>query len=118
MNILLIFISVFLNCFGQLLIRKGMTNLPPISFHTLYNILFLMLQNLWLWLAIFCYIISLIIWMIVLSRVEVSYAFPLGSFGYVIVAVAGYFFLDENVTFLRFLGISIICLGVYVVSRS
>ena len=56
--------------------------------------------------------------MAVLSKVEVSYAFPLGSIGYVIVAVLGYLFLGEQVTPLRLFGILIICLGVFVVSRS
>ena len=118
MNLLLILTSVLMNSGGQLLMRKGMLALGTLENNTLTHIASMMLTSFWLWTAMICYALSVIIWMIVLSRVEVSYAFPLGSIGYVIVALAGYFFLGEQVTTMRFVGILVICLGVLIVSRS
>ena len=53
-----------------------------------------------------------------LSRVEVSFAYPILSVGYIVVAIAGYFLLDESLGWSRILGIFVIILGVYLVSRS
>ena len=56
--------------------------------------------------------------MIILSRVEVSFAYPFVSLGFVFVAIIGYFLFNENVTFARIIGISLICIGVFFVSKS
>jgi multidrug transporter EmrE-like cation transporter len=56
--------------------------------------------------------------MAVLSRVEVSFAYPFLSIGYVVVAIVGYYFFNESLTLTRILGILIICVGVYLISRS
>jgi multidrug transporter EmrE-like cation transporter len=56
--------------------------------------------------------------MIVLSKTEVSLAYPLLSIGYIIAAVIGYYFLGENVNFTRIGGIALICVGIVVISRS
>jgi multidrug transporter EmrE-like cation transporter len=65
-----------------------------------------------------CYCLSIGIWLIVLSRLEVSAAYPLLSIGYIITAVVGYFFLDENVDSSRIAGIALICVGIVFISRS
>ena len=118
MNLLLIFTSVLMNCVGQLLMRKGMLLVGEVGNHPFLHTAGLMLTNIWLWVAMFCYGVSVIVWMIVLSKVEVSYAFPLGSIGYVLVALAGYAFLGEQVSLMRIVGILVICFGVVLVSRS
>ena len=74
--------------------------------------------NLWLWVAMFCYAISVGLWMIVLSKVEVSYAYPFLSIGYVVAAILGFFFFSESLTPTRIAGILVICAGVYLISRS
>lgn len=65
-----------------------------------------------------CYGVSLIVWIIGLSRVPVSMAYPLLSLGYVINAVAAHYLLGEAVTLGRWLGIGFIVLGVWLVARS
>ena len=118
MNFFLIFLSVALNCGAQVLMRKAMLVIGEVGSQPAAHTAMLMVSNAFLWLALICYGVSVLVWMAVLSKVEVSYAFPLGSIGYVIVAVLGYLFLGEQVTPLRLFGILIICLGVFVVSRS
>ena len=117
-NFLIICLSVLLNCIAQLTMRKGMLTVGEISVGRIGDIFHSVVTNLWLWGAVVCYVLSMLVWMYVLSKVEVSYAFPLGSIGYVLVAIAGYFFLGEQVTLLRLLGILVICLGVLIVSKS
>ena len=65
-----------------------------------------------------CYGVSLIVWILGLSRVPVSIAYPILSLGYVINAVAAHYLLGESVTLTRWLGIGFIILGVWLVARS
>ena len=64
-----------------------------------------------------CYGLSLIVWIIGLSRVPVSIAYPMLSLGYVINAVAAHYLLGESVSIVRWLGIGFIVLGVWLVAR-
>jgi multidrug transporter EmrE-like cation transporter len=65
-----------------------------------------------------CYVISLVVWILGLSRVEVSIAYPLLSIGYVLNAVAAWYLFGEAVSVTRLVGIGIIIIGVYIVARS
>ena len=65
-----------------------------------------------------CYGISLIVWIIGLSRVPVTIAYPMLSLGYVINAIAAYYLLGESVSASRWLGIGFIVVGVWLVARS
>lgn len=118
MNIILILASVLLNCIAQLFIRKGMLIVGDTSIGNFMDNIVPMVTNLWLWGAMLCYGVSILLWMSVLSKVEVSFAYPFLSVGYILAAVAGYFFFDENVSLTRIIGIGVICLGVFLISRS
>ena len=64
------------------------------------------------------YGLSLIVWIIGLSRVPVSVAYPMLSLGYVVNAIAAHYLFGEAVTVTRWLGIGFIVLGVWLVARS
>ena len=66
----------------------------------------------------FCYGVSLIVWIMGLSRVEVSIAYPLLSLGYVINAFAAWYLFGESLTALRLAGIGFIVVGVCCVVRT
>jgi multidrug transporter EmrE-like cation transporter len=68
--------------------------------------------------GVVCYGVSLIVWIVGLSRVPVSIAYPMLSLGYVINAVAAHYLLGESVTLARWLGIGFIVVGVWLVARS
>ena len=65
-----------------------------------------------------CYVISVVVWIMALSRVEVSIAYPLLSVGYVVNAAAAWYLFGEAVTPMRMTGIGIIIVGVCLVARS
>ena len=65
-----------------------------------------------------CYVVSVVVWIMALSRVEVSIAYPLLSVGYVVNAIAAYYLFGESVTPMRLTGIAVIILGVWIVARS
>jgi len=68
--------------------------------------------------GIACYVISVVVWILALSRTEVSIAYPMLSIGYVVNALAAWWLFGEAVTPARLLGIGVIILGVFIVARS
>ncbi|MDR6394538.1 EamA family transporter [Herbaspirillum seropedicae] len=65
-----------------------------------------------------CYVISLVVWIIGLSRVDVTVAYPMLSLGYIINAVGAWYFLGEAVSLQRLLAIGVIIVGVVLLTRS
>lgn len=68
-----------------------------------------------IWLAIGLLMLFLISYMLVLSWADFSFVSPASAIGYVLVALMGYFFLGEHVPMTRWIGVGLICLGVFVV---
>ncbi len=113
-------LSVTLNALAQVTLRKAMLSLkalPPAASQFLDFGISLAL-NRWLLAGMACYAVSIGVWLIVLSKAQVSLAYPLLSIGYIIAAVIGYYWLGENVSFTRASGIALICVGIVFVSRS
>jgi drug/metabolite transporter (DMT)-like permease len=108
-----------LNAAAQILMRRGMLQTGGISFEVgaLRQALPVMLKSGLLWMSVLCYGISLFLWMIVLSRVEVSFAYAFSSLGYALVAVMGAVFLGEHISIPRIAGIAVVCLGVLLISK-
>jgi multidrug transporter EmrE-like cation transporter len=65
-----------------------------------------------------CYAVSVVVWIMALSRVEVSLAYPMLSIGYVINALAAWYLFGEALTAQRMVGIGTIVVGVFLVARS
>ena len=118
MNILLILTSVLFNCLAQILIRKGMLNIGEISISNLMQYTSAMFTSVWLWCAMISLVISILLWLQVLSKVEVSFAYPFNGIGYALTAVACHYLFGESLSIMRVCGILVICFGVYLVSRS
>jgi Membrane transporters of cations and cationic drugs len=118
-NILLILISVSLNACAQLLMRKGMLRIGEVSIdHSLLKVFPQMITNIFLWLSLFCYGLSIVTWMIVLSRVEVSFAYAFSSLGFILVTIMGVIFLREQVSTLKIISIGVICIGVIILAMN
>jgi multidrug transporter EmrE-like cation transporter len=116
----LIMLGVLLNAAAQLFLKEGMRRIGHFEF-VWANIVPITMQvagNVFVLGGLLCYVISVAVWLLVLSRVEVSFAYPLLSVGYIVNAVAGYYLFQENLSMIRITGILIICVGVYFVTRS
>jgi len=113
-------LGVLLNAGAQLLLKEGMRRVGYFEF-VWANALPIGMQvaaNPFVLAGLFAYVVSVGVWLLVLSRVEVSFAYPLLSVGYIVNAVAGYYLFQENLSLTRITGILIICAGVYLVTRS
>jgi len=120
MIFVLILLGVLLNTAGQLLLKAGVSQIGHFEF-SMANVVPIGLKvmvNLPIIAGLCAYVLSVVVWLLVLSRVQVSYAFPLLSIGYVINAVAAYYLFGETISLLRMSGIFVIIAGVWMVSQS
>ena len=116
----LIMLGVLLNAAAQLFLKEGMRRIGHFEFiwANAVPITMQVAGNVFVLGGLLCYVISVAVWLLVLSRVEVSFAYPLLSVGYIVNAVAGYYLFQENLSVMRITGIVIICVGVYFVTKS
>jgi len=116
----LLLLEILLGVIAQLFLKLGMDKIKLESIMkegvvSLFNKLFL---NLPVILGFFSYGLSLFLWVIVLSELDLSYAYPLASLSYVIVAFCSKVFFKEHVSKRRWISITVITLGVVLVGLS
>ncbi len=112
--------GVLLNAGAQLLLKAGVKPLGALSVEasTLLATGARVLTQWPILAGLACYVISVGVWLIALSRVEVSLAYPMLSLGYVVNAVAAYWLFGEALGPMRCAGIAIILVGVFVIART
>ncbi|MCK4539864.1 hypothetical protein KAU09_01785 [Candidatus Parcubacteria bacterium] len=118
----IVFISIILTgTIGQIFLKLGVNLInEKISFSSLkestHSIIFF-LQNRWIVSAILIYAIGAFAWLYILSKFELSYAFPIMSASiFALVLLASHFILNENITTLRTVGTIIIIIGITIVA--
>ena len=118
--LILILLDVFLNVTGQLFLKYGMSKIGnfSVSLSTLPPVFLKAASNPHVLFGLLCYVLGFMVWLIVLSKAEVSYAYPLISLGYVFTAILARLLFGEAVGLMRMAGIVITCLGVFIIARS
>ena len=118
--ILYILISVLGSAMGQLLLKKGMNSMGPVtlSLTHLPSILWQMATNPNIFFGLAIYMVGTVFWLAALSRVDLSFAYPFASFNYVVMLVASWLIFDEKITLSRLLGTLVIGIGVILISRN
>ncbi len=111
-------ISISLAIVGQLLMKQGMMIFGKFPVTQLLAKIIPMVFQPYVFLGITCFAVSSIFWLVVLSRIDLSMAYPMVSVAYVVVAIFSYYIFKENVSLIRWLGIITICFGVFLISRS
>jgi len=116
----LVLTGVLLNAIAQLALKASVsdTGIINLDLQSLLTSAGSLASNLWLWLGLLCYAISVVVWILALSRVDVSIAYPMLSIGYIVNAVAAWHLFGEPMSLGKVVGIGIIIVGVYVLARS
>jgi len=116
----LVMTGVLLNAIAQLALKASVNDTGVIGLdpQSLFASAISLAANAWLWLGLACYGISVVVWLLALSRVDVSIAYPMLSVGYVVNAVAAWHLFGESLGQGRLIGIGIIIVGVFVLARS
>lgn len=117
---MLILIGVLLNATAQLLLKMGVRPLGVIHMQwaPLVKAGFSLAIDPYIIAGLACYVMSVIVWLLALSRTAVSVAYPMLSIGYIVTAMLAWVYLDERMSPMRWAGICVIILGVFLVARS
>jgi len=115
----LILLSTVFTVAGQLFFRKGMLEVGEVSFslQSLWKTLGGTASNIYVISGFILFALGAIWWLVILSKVEVSYAYPIGSLGYVLLLFASWLFLGESIPLSRWIGVFFICLGIFFIAR-
>ncbi|WP_076998281.1 multidrug efflux SMR transporter [Variovorax sp. KK3] len=115
----IILAAVLLNSAAQLMLKAGAQSLGTVAFNgaSLFSAAWNAATQPWIVLGLCCYFVSAGLWIVALTKVDVTVAYPMLSMGYVIAAVLAWHFFGEALTASRILGISIILVGVVVLAR-
>ncbi len=115
----LIMVGVLLNAAAQLLLKAGMNRIGHFEFSAanLVPIGWKVATNPPIVAGLTCYVVSVAVWLLALSRVDVSYAYPMLSAGYIVNAIAAWYLFGEVLSPMKLAGIFVIILGVFLISR-
>jgi len=119
-SILLILLSIGIAVGGQILLKLGMNKIGPIAIDSMGSLgkLFIgVFKSPMVLVGLFLYVISAAIWLIVISAVDLSFAYPFIGLTYVLILLVSKFVLKEDVNPIRWAGAAIITVGVIVISR-
>ena len=105
--------SIALNAIAQVFLRSGAVELTVKP-----NFIFFLelIKSVHIWYGMMCYAISILLWIMVLSKVQVSLAYPFQGLGYIFGTLLAWFFLNERISILNITGLFIILLGIIVLS--
>jgi drug/metabolite transporter (DMT)-like permease len=120
-TLILILIMVLAGPLGNVLLGKGMKQLGPVSPWPpakLLHVFVRVFTSGTIWLGVGSLMVMFAAYMIVLSWADYSYVQPASSFAYAIVAVLASVWLGEVVPPLRWVGIAVICIGVFLVGHT
>ncbi len=118
--IVFILFTVMTNAAAQLMLKYGMMSMGPLSF-TGVNPVLKILQIVfspWIFFGLCVFVISMASHLYVLSKVDLSFAYPFLSLAYVAVAVFAYFVFHEDLNAWRVAGIGFICIGTILIAQS
>ena len=117
----MILIMIIAGPLGNVLLGKGMQSVDTTSIHSaadLVHVISGVFANPSIWLGVASLLTFFVANILVLSWADYSFVQPASSMAYGVVALLSMFLLGESITLLRWIGIAIICLGVFIVGRT
>lgn len=115
-----ILLSTVCGVVGQLILKKAMTNIGVLTptAGAIPSIVLRMATSPLVIIGLCCYVLGAFFWLVTLSRVELSFAYPFAGLSYVLVFATAWYFFGETINTWRLAGMASIVLGVLLVSRS
>lgn len=117
---LLLIIDIFTTAGAQLCFKKGVLAWGKLDF-SLSQVLSLIpriFQNAWIMLGIFLFGISFILWLFILSRLQLNVAYPIAlSSGVIITTLMAWLLFKEYLSLVQILGITVIIIGIFLLLK-
>jgi drug/metabolite transporter (DMT)-like permease len=122
MLIAMILLSVGLAAVAQLLLKTGMNHvndeLRPATFGFDGASMRTLVVQPYVWAGLMLFGLSALVWLVVLSRASLSFAYPFAALTYVLILLFDAFVLHETVPPLRWAGVGFIAVGIFLISRT
>lgn len=118
-RILSILIPVTAAAIGQMILKIGMTQVGELKFSDgLINIFSRTFTNLYVLGGLAFFGVNALLWLVVLSREKLSFAYPMVAFAYIVTILLSKFVLHEDIPLLRWAGLSVIIVGILMIAKS
>ena len=117
---LLIVLNDLIDTVAQVFMKKGLvqTGIDSVNLGNIAEFAAKNASSAFLWLGIFVFALNFFVWIVILYKVDLSIAMPVGSFSYIFIPVCAILFLHEDVSLVRWAGIICIVLGIHFVAQS
>ncbi|MCM3272401.1 hypothetical protein [Paenibacillus elgii] len=113
MNNILLFANILLLVLGQTIWKIGVSK---VSLNTAQDALNLMISP-WIWAGGLLYVLATGIWLYLLSKLPLSYLYPMQSVAYVFGLIISLILFKEFIPLTRWIGVAVIMIGVYLVAK-
>jgi multidrug transporter EmrE-like cation transporter len=116
---LMIWISVTLSAIAQIFLKQGLCKLQENRTSSgIGPMIVAAARQAYVWLWGICFVLATALWLLGLQKLELSYAYPLVAFGYVLVNIMSALFFQESVNRNRWMAVGVIGLGVILIAGS
>jgi drug/metabolite transporter (DMT)-like permease len=115
-----ILVAVAASAAGQILLKKGMSSMGPLtlSFNQVFGVIWQIATNPYVVIGLIIYVGGTLFWLVALSRVALSFAYPFASLSYIVMLLASWWLFKEDISLIRVIGTVVVGLGVLIISRS
>ena len=118
-NFIFIISSVLLNAFAQILLKAGMKQFGNIDLkNNIMNTCISIAFNPYIISGFIAYGLSILLWLWVLSKVDVSLAYPFQALGYIVVTILAWIIFQENINYIRIIALIFITIGLIILAFS
>jgi len=118
-NLIFIISSVLLNALAQILLKAGMKQFGNIELkNNIINTSVSIALNPYIITGFISYGVSIILWLWVLSKVDVSLAYPFQALGYIVVTIVAWLIFQEDITLTRIIALIFISIGLIILAFS
>lgn len=117
---LMIWTSVVLSAVAQVCLKHGLTRAQKnrAGRSGIRGLVVGVISQSFVWLWGLCFVVATALWLLGLQRLDLSYAYPLVSFGYVLVSILSALFFNERVDINRWAAIAVLSIGVMLIAGS
>ncbi|MEK8131065.1 EamA family transporter [Paenibacillus filicis] len=115
---ILVFISIILSAIAQIAMKFGTNRIGDFETFSLLEKLCKYFTNFYVIIGFLFYGVSAVIWVVAISKIPLSIAYPMVGFSYVIVVALSVLFLNEQISLIKIIGLLLIISGVITISKS
>lgn len=119
-NIIIILLSIVMSSTAHVLLKKGMMTHASngISSDGVFSLVWVVVTNVWVMGGMFLHVSALVIWLLALSKVDISFAYPFLALGYVLVSAMAWLWLGEELSQMRIIGLAVIVIGIFILAKA